>query len=43
MDKTLFCEALYALPDNMIVKRRKSVVMPVVLIAVGSIKCKLHK
>ena len=37
MDKTLFCEALYALPDNMIVKRRKSVVMPVVLIAVGAL------
>lgn len=36
MDKTLFCEALYALPDNIIVKRRKSVVMPVVSIALGA-------
>lgn len=37
MDKTLFCEALYALPDNIIVKRRKSVVMPVVAIALGAL------
>ena len=36
MDKTLFCEALYALPDNIIVKRRKSVVKPVIAIAVGA-------
>lgn len=37
MDKTLFCEALYALPDNIIVKRRKSVVKPVVAIAIGAL------
>lgn len=37
MDKTLFCEALYALPDNMIVKRRKSVVMPVIAVALGAL------
>ena len=37
MDKTIFCEALYALPDNIIVKRRKSVVKPVVAIAVGTL------
>ena len=37
MDKILFCEALYALPDNIIVKRRKSVVMPVVSIALGAL------
>jgi hypothetical protein len=37
MDKTIFCEALYALPDNIIVKRRKSVVMPVVAIALGAL------
>lgn len=36
MDKTLFCEALYALPDNIIVKRRKSVIAPVVSIALGA-------
>ena len=36
MDKTLFCEALYALPNNIIVKRRKSVVKPVVAVAVGA-------
>ena len=37
MDKTLFCEALYALPDNIIVKRRKSVVKPVIAIAIGAL------
>ena len=37
MDKTIFCEALYALPDNIIVKRRKSVVKPVVAIALGAL------
>lgn len=37
MDKTIFCEALYALPDNIIVKRRKSVVKPVVTVALGTL------
>ncbi len=37
MDKTIFCEELYALPDNIIVKRRKSVVMPVIAIAMGAL------
>ncbi len=37
MDKTIFCEALYALPDNIIVKRRKSVVAPVISIALGAL------
>ena len=37
MDKTTFCEALYALPDDIIVKRRKSVLMPVVSIAMGTL------
>ena len=37
MDKTIFCEALYALPDSIIVKRRKSVVKPVVMVALGAL------
>ncbi len=35
MSKTTLCEALYALPDHQIVKRRKSLFTPVVMLIVG--------
>lgn len=36
MDKNKICEALYALPGKVVVKRRKPVMIPVVLLAVGA-------
>lgn len=35
MDKIKICEAMYALPGGVVVRRRKSLVIPVVLLAVG--------
>lgn len=36
MDKNKICEALYALPGGVVVKRRKSMVVPAVLFVVGA-------
>lgn len=36
MDKIKICEAMYALPGGVVVRRRKSLVAPVVLFAVGA-------
>lgn len=36
MDKSKICEALYALPGKVVVRRRKPIVMPVVLSAAGA-------
>ena len=35
MSNRKLCEALYALPDNIIIKRRKSLFVPIVLLVVG--------
>lgn len=35
MDKNKICEAMYALPSGVVVKRRKSLLVPVVLTLVG--------
>ena len=35
MNKTIICEALYALPDNIVVKRRKGIALPVIVAVVG--------
>lgn len=36
MDKNKICEALYALPEGAVVRRRKSMVMPVALLLAGA-------
>ena len=35
MDKTKICEAMYALPGAVVIRRRKSFLMPVLLVAAG--------
>lgn len=35
MNKTIICEALYALPDNIVVKRRKGIALPVIVAVAG--------
>ena len=36
MDKNKICEALYALPGNVVVKRRKFQLLPAVLFVAGA-------
>ena len=35
MDKIKICEAMYALPGEVVVRRRKSLVLPAALLAAG--------
>ena len=35
MDKIKICEAMYALPGEVVVRRRKSLLLPAVLFAAG--------